>query len=135
MEKKKKKRKKKPLRKKLGEQLDGLARDFIRLRDDWTCQWCKKKPPAVKIDVSHVVPRTYKRLKWEPLNLKCLCFRCHVIKWHHEARGRDWFDKEFPERAAFIEAEKAKGPKKFSLTELEELRDELIKGIERMKSC
>ena len=42
--------------------------------------------------------------------------------------------EERRKRFEYLKQEKAKGPKKFSITELEELRDALKEGIERMKS-
>lgn len=125
-------RKKKTKRRKLKDQLDKLARDYIKLRDNMTCQMCGAKVKGSNAHCSHVIPKSQgDRLRWDPLNLKLLCFHCHMNVWHKSPLDAwQWFESTFPERWAYIEKEKAKGSKKFTIMELEELRDWYIREIE-----
>ena len=121
-------------RKTLENKLDKLCREVIRIRDNKTCQKCGKGYD--KMDCSHVIPRGNKRLRWDLKNLKQLCSRCHIWWWHDSPlEARRWFKDKFPDRYQYLMHEFAKGPKKWSLQELEEhieyLEDmkEYYKGI------
>ena len=124
-------RKKKTPRQKLKAELDKLSKQYIKMRDNHICQKCGKPVKDQDQHWSHVVPKSAgNRLRWEPLNLKVLCMYCH--QWWHKnpiESGR-WFMEKFPERYVFLEQEKQKGAKKFTMDELEELRDWYIRSIE-----
>lgn len=82
--------------------LDDYYRELIRERDNYRCVWCGTDKG--KLEVSHVIPKgRCLFLRWEPLNLKLLCYNCHQHNWHLRAGGRKWFDNKFPERAAYLE--------------------------------
>jgi len=119
-------------RKKLIDKLDDLAREYIRLRDNYTCQMCGKKVEKNNAHCSHVVPKSHgNRLRWDVMNLKLLCYHCHINVWHKSPVDAGlWFIERFPERYVYLEAEKAKGLKKFTVLELEEIRDWYIRSIE-----
>lgn len=51
------------------------ARTAALLRDDHTCQWCRKKKPYVKrIEVHHINGKTHDH---RMINLLTLCDTCH----------------------------------------------------------
>jgi len=119
-------------RKRLIKKLDDLARQYIRLRDGMKCQMCGRTVTRKNAHCSHVIPKSFgNRLRWHPTNLKLLCYHCHINIWHKSpVDAGNWFLKTFPERWVYLQTEKAKGVKKFSITELEELRDWYIRAIE-----
>lgn len=110
-------------RKKLIKQLDDLSKEVVRKRDGNTCQKCGVWVEGSNRHCSHVIPVSAgSRLRWEPLNMKILCYHHHINWWHkNPMRAREWFEEKFPERWAFLDGEDMLGTKKFTLTELEEL--------------
>ena len=128
------KRKPKSMRKKLIDQLDKLASAYIKLRDDHTCQRCgKREVGSSSIHVSHVIPKSRgQRYRWEPNNMKCLCFHCHINWWHVDiVPAAEWYLSKFPGRwASLFEIPTGK----MSVTDLEELRDWYIRAIENFNS-
>ena len=121
---------KKSLRKKVCDELDKLASKYIKLMDDHTCQRCgKREVNSSSIHVSHVIPKSRgQRYRWNPLNLQCLCFHCHINWWHkNPLEASKWFQEKFPGRWEQLQ----RIPDlKMSVTDLEELRDWYIRAIE-----
>ena len=113
--------KKKTERQKIIAKLDDVVRKLIRERDKNMCQRCRGKGT----DVSHVVPRTNKVLRWDLKNLKLLCRRCHLYWWHkHPMDAWQWFQREFPYRADYL-LERKNQVKKYSVIDLKELYEEI----------
>jgi len=129
-------RRRKTPRRKLIEKLDKLAREYIVKRDNYTCQRCGKKLEARNCHVSHVIPRTYMHLRWDEMNLKVLCFRCHIMFWHkNPLEAAEWFKNKFPNRWEYLEKKK-KVLHKYTISELEELVEkfnELLKDSQKTK--
>lgn len=127
--------KKKTRYKQLIDKLDALCREYVRLRDNNTCQMTGRSGEYYKLDLSHVITRGNKRLRWFPDNCKMLHAQVHRHKWHgNPVEGVEWFKKKFPERWARIEEERAKGIKKWSILEMEELVAWFEKEIDKLKS-
>ena len=59
---------------------DKYFSDFIRERDDWTCQRCKKEfeKPNQGLHCSHFHSRRNKSTRWDMENCVALCMRCHM---------------------------------------------------------
>lgn len=116
---------KKTARAKLIKDLDKLSKEVVRKRDGNTCQWCGKWVEGSSRHVSHVFPVSGgNALRWEPLNMKVLCFHCHMNLWHKSPlEAFTWFEKKFPERYIYLKDNR--GIKKFTLTELEDLTAKL----------
>jgi len=116
---------------KLKKKLDNLAREYVLLRDNNTCQKCGKYQEK-NANWSHVIPRSNGlRLKWNPMNSKVLCTYCHKSFWHASPiESGKWFADKFPERAIYLQEQKAKGIKKWRISELEELIDWFLRAIE-----
>lgn len=112
---------KKTPRGKLIKQLDDLSKQIVRLRDGNTCQKCRKWVEGSNRQVSHVIPVSAgNKLRWEPLNMKVLCYHDHLNFWHkNPMEASAWFAETFPDRWKFLQANR--GMYKFTLTELEEM--------------
>ena len=108
----------------LARKLTSIVAEKVWERDKGTCQWCGKT--TGKLDVSHVIPKSRSTfLRWDMNNLKLLCFNCHMNKWHGRSEGRAWFDKKYPDRAAYIDEHERDLVKKRKFMEerLEELNE------------
>jgi 5-methylcytosine-specific restriction protein A len=103
----KKKRRKKTERQKLMKRCDELVKEYVRLRDKNICQKCGKFVTGVNCHCSHVIPVSRdRRLAYEPVNLKCLCFHCHINWWHkHVLESGQWYRERFPKRWAYLESQ------------------------------
>lgn len=115
--------------------LDRLCAEYIKLRDNNMCQKCGKTAPYIKLDWSHVITRGNKRLRWNPANSKSLCANCHRFFWHHSPmEAYEWFIRKFPDRWKTIEQERLKGPKKWTIEEMEEMIFLFEKDIKKLKN-
>ncbi len=124
--------KKKSLRRKVCDELDRLSSQYTKLIDDHTCVRCGKRAVnSSNIHVSHVIPKSRGHsYRWNPLNLKCLCFHCHINWWHKDPlEAGKWYAERYPGR---WEALQQIPNKKMSVMDLEELRDWYIRAIEEL---
>ena len=56
-----------------------FSRQNIYLRDNFTCQYCRKRFARSKLNLDHVVPRSQGgRTSWE--NVVCSCIKCNLAK-------------------------------------------------------
>ena len=127
-----KKRRKKTPRQKIEKSLDELSKTCAKVRDHYTCQKCGKQGEKSQIHGSHVIPVSAgKRLRWDLQNIKALCAYCHRRWWHsHPLEAAEWFKNTFFRRWEYLQREKIKGPKKWSIEELEELEKKLKETLE-----
>lgn len=58
---------------------DAAFSDWVRERDDWTCQKCgaEFEKPHAGLHNSHFFSRGKKATRFEPDNCVALCFKCH----------------------------------------------------------
>lgn len=65
---------------------------WIRTRDDWTCQRCFRKyvPPTMALHCSHFFGRGKESTRFEPLNADALCYGCHSYFTSHPVLHLDW---------------------------------------------
>ena len=126
---------KKSKRKKLTDRLDGLCREIIRTRDGNRCQKCNKPVKNQNAHCSHVIPRSRgNALRWDLLNLKLLCFFCHIFWWHKDILSSAiWFKEKYPVRFEYLEKRKRE-IKKFTTEELEDLYYNLQKKLDELKN-
>jgi hypothetical protein len=115
-------------RKKLIDILDELSKSVVRKRDGNTCQHCKKFVEGSNRHVSHVIPVSQgNKLRWDPLNMKVLCYHCHINWWHkNPMRASEWFQMTFPDRWEYLQQEE--GIVKLTISDLEAKVSEL-KGL------
>lgn len=66
---------------------DSLFSKWIRTRDKWTCQRCKKKYPEnwQGLHNSHYWGRSHEGTRFEPDNCDALCYFCHMT-WEKDER-------------------------------------------------
>lgn len=116
---------KKTPRARLIKQLDELSKDVVRKRDGNICQHCGKWIEGSNRQVSHVIPVSGgNKLRWNSLNMKILCYHCHLNWWHkNPMEAAEWFALKFPDRWTYLKSHQ--GTYKFTLTELENLAVEL----------
>jgi 5-methylcytosine-specific restriction endonuclease McrA len=108
-------------RQKLVAKLDKLSKDVVRKRDGNTCQHCRKWVEGGNRHVSHVIPVSAgNKLRWEPLNMKIMCYHCPINWWHkNPMESAKWFADTYPDRWAYLQEQR--GVYKFSIVELEDL--------------
>lgn len=100
-------KKKKSEKRKLKDKLDKLVKEYVKLRDNYTCQKCGKIVEGVNCHGSHVIPVSRDgRLAFDDLNIKVLCYHDHINWWHkHPIEAGEWFTSKFPERWEYLENE------------------------------
>ena len=123
-------RRKKTERRKLIEKLDKICRKYVLLRDKNICQKCGKHVDKSGAHCSHVIPRSAGNyLRWNPMNLKLLCFHDHINWWHkNPLEAAEWFKKKFPHRLAYLEKRRHKIIK-YSIGDLEYLFESLKNDV------
>jgi hypothetical protein len=96
--------KKKSKKKAARDKAEKLAKLYVKLRDDYTCQMCGKRVEGVNCHASHVIPVSRSgRLRCDPLNMKVLCYYHHLNWWHKEPTSAGkWFTDKFPERMDYL---------------------------------
>ena len=94
----------KPSKTLLTKKLEALVKEYVKIRDDYTCQHCGKKVTGVNCHASHVIPVSRSGyLRCEPLNMKAMCYHCHINWWHkHPIEAGAWFTDKFPERWEYL---------------------------------
>lgn len=72
---------------------DKYFSDWIRERDDWTCQRCKTEyeKPSSGLHNSHFHSRRNKSTRFDPENCVALCMRCHMHMGENPAEHCEFF--------------------------------------------
>lgn len=76
---------------------------YIRTRDNWTCQRCKKRyePPTTALHCSHFMGRGKEATRFDEENADALCYGCHRYftaqpaehyQWQVERKGQKTVD-------------------------------------------
>ena len=100
------------------------AKLCVKLRDNYTCQYCGKQAVGSDCHASHVLNvGTHKAFELDPENMKVLCSYHHLHWWHKDVLGSSlWFQQKFPQRYHYLmEASKIKW--KIPTTTLAELHE------------
>jgi 5-methylcytosine-specific restriction endonuclease McrA len=86
------------------QQMDKTLREIIVKRDKSTCQWCMKKLEGRNCHMSHVYSKgAHPELRHDHFNVKILCYRCHIKKWHKDPIiALEWFKGKFPDRYLYL---------------------------------
>ena len=101
---KKVRKKKTPSKTLLKKKLEKLVKDYVKRRDDYTCQYCGLIVEGTNCHASHVIPVSRSGyLQFDPLNMKVLCHYHHLHWWHkHPVEAGKWFTDTFPERWQYL---------------------------------
>lgn len=77
--------------------LNKLLHELVTLRDGSWCLRCKK---TERLNLSHIYPKgKYRRLEYDPDNLKFLCFGCHLGWWHkNPIEAHVWLQTVIPKK-------------------------------------
>lgn len=126
-----KQKRKKGERSKLVAKLIWTAKQIVYIRDESTCQRCGKLVNGLNRQASHVRPVSAgSPLRWDPLNMKVLCFFDHLHWWHkNPLEAAAWFQGKFPQRYAHIESHK----ENIKLS-IPELQDDLVRLESELKT-
>ena len=74
--------------------LDLLFSKLVRMRADYTCEYCGKKSVHKQgLHCSHFIGRRYRRTRWLEENCACLCFSCHNLMHDFPAIHKSFFVK------------------------------------------
>ena len=121
-------------RKRLTDRLDKLCREIVLIRDENKCQWCGRYVEKTNAHCSHVIPKSKgNALRWDLINLKLLCFHCHINVWHKSPiLAMDWLQSFFPARYVYLMKHK-EDIRKFSIDDLKELEQELKQKLKDLK--
>ena len=110
--------KRKSERRKLKDECEKMAKEIAKKRDMYTCQHCGKGPlKGSNCHGSHVIPVSHDgRLASDSINIKCLCYHCHLNWWHlHPIEAGEWFTSKFPERWDYLSEKKKEHQKMGSI--------------------
>ena len=109
----------------LKKRLDYVSRELVKIRDNHTCQRCGKKVWGTNCHASHVIPCSAgNKLRWDLMNMKVLCWYDHFHFWHlNPTDSGEWFKNKFPDRWAYLEANK--GMVQMKHLDFQELLDKL----------
>lgn len=75
---------------------DKAFSEYIRTRDQWTCQRCRKHYDKdnpnhrMALHCSHFQGRGKEATRFEPLNADALCYGCHQYFTSHPAEHYAW---------------------------------------------
>ncbi len=130
----KKKRKVKTPLQKMHDKCWAMARKVVYLRDHGQCQRCFKHIEGSNAHTSHVLPKsTHGAIKYNLMNLKLLCYHCH-INWYHKnpVEAGKYIRETFPDRLAVIE--KIPRCRSYRVDDLQEILEELQAELERLSN-
>lgn len=126
----------KPSRKSIRTKLDKLVKEFVKKRDNYTCQHCGKHLEKNDCHGSHVIPVSA-GLGWayDPMNIITMCFHCHINWWHkNPVEAGDWFKETFPDTWKHLEEKRNiymnRPIKDFQLAELYEGLSKELRNVE-----
>ena len=90
--------------------LHHVAGIAVRTRDDFTCKWQYSPdcmggmvPGDVGCHPHHIVCRDYNIVAWDPLNIICLCSKCHALAHKQSLIFDTWFRDKHRGRADHID--------------------------------
>jgi 5-methylcytosine-specific restriction endonuclease McrA len=111
-------------KKNLEERLMDAVKLLVKIRDNYTCQKCHTYQSGFYCQASHVIPVSGgNQFKFDPLNIKVLCFDCHRWWGEHPADARKWFKETFPERHEYLYGQSRKNVK-HTIEDLEKMLSE-----------
>lgn len=124
-------------RKAIIKRLDKLSKDVVRARDGNYCSHCFKFVEGSNRHCSHVIPVSAgHKLRWDDMNMKILCYHCHINWWHkNPIESGEWFKSTYPDRWEYLQEQR--GMHKFSQQDLEDLETRLknkLKGDNELRT-
>lgn len=96
-----------------------LAKKIARKLQNYTCEYCGKREPAVKTHGSHIYSEgVHRAMSADVDNILCLCFTHHLGRWsakepswhNNPIEMIGWFNKNYPERAEMLKQRSFQSP-------------------------
>jgi len=119
--------------------LDKMFSNYIRKRDDYTCQFCGsifdpfERYGLQGLDCSHFWGRAAKSVRFDPENADALCSGCHMThEGNKQGAYRDFKIDQLGQDAYDNLESKARSSIKFGVVqqaEMEEVLSEMLDGI------
>ena len=111
--------------------LDAVVSEIVRSRG--YCMKCWKKRGEVQLQPAHIVGRSNFAVRWELLNILCLCAKCHFWGHNNPLLFRDLVYELLGEEGVAELQKKARVCHVWTVDEKEELLATLKKMLERIK--
>ena len=110
-----------------------IAGVAIKTRDNFTCQWQASPnclggmvPLEAGCHPHHVVSRDNNIVAWDPLNLICLCSKCHALAEKQSLLFNMWYIKRYPNRAEHVHKKMLLPPKTWYQSDFEQEEKDLF---------
>lgn len=118
---------KRSARAKLEQKLDAACSEYIKKRDNWTCQRCHKQYPqgSQGLHWSHFWSRRHRSVRWSTDNSCCHCYYCHSLLGGNPVLFSEWIENYLGKEKAEKLRVQAMTTTKWSLGDLEYLLQEL----------
>lgn len=108
----------KPSKTSLTRKLDTECSRIVRSRG--SCQWCGLEDYE-KLQCAHIYSRTYKSVRFDMLNLLCLCGGCH-FRWHKKPlESSEWVRNTLGEYYYQMLKTRANSIKRWTISEMQDL--------------
>ena len=124
-----------PKIKALKKKLEILVKEYVKKRDNHTCQKCGKKVEGSDCHGSHVIPVSAgNQFRFDPMNIKVLCYHCH-LNWFHKnpIEAAAWFRGKFPDRYEYLFG-KPRQIRKITVPEYQALIEEYTNKLKEYES-
>jgi len=111
-----------------------LCSEYVRRRDNGRCITCGIRKDWKEMQAGHFVHQKQTPVYFDEKNVHCQCVRCN----HHEGGRRDDYLREIQRRYGMEEADRLLQAKykikKYSISELENIRDDYQRKLSNLKS-
>ena len=104
---------------------DRLLSEYIKQRDNNTCQKCGKK--HAQMHPHHLISRGVSVLRHDPKNLVLLCPACHFFAHHRSIEFTKWLEEKHSDILTGYLIQQAKKPYKVDYQEVCSKLENLIK--------
>lgn len=93
---------------KLKAKLEPLVKEYVKRRDNYTCLKCGRVVSGSNCHASHIFSvGAYPNLKFDPDNMKVLCYHCHLNWWHkNPLESGEWFRHNYADWFQRLELKK-----------------------------
>ena len=110
-----------------------LAKAIAKIREKFTCRYCKKVVSGSNCHGSHIAPISSGNILCaDPKNIIALCYHHHLIFWHKDpTKAGQWFRDTYPEEMKYVDENRTKEVhwKKQDWLEKEKMLHEQLKDI------
>ena len=72
---------------------DSAFSTAVRMSRNHTCEHCQRTDG--KMEAAHIYGRANKSVRWDTMNILCLCFRCHLQFTANPLDFEDWLRSYF----------------------------------------